>query len=208
MIPLLVDFSGRCVLICGGGEVATRKAGFFLPEAEVTVVSRSFASSLVRTGARLVEADLEQLDDDGLRALCSVAFLVVAATSDPALNGRIVRAARAEGVLANSASGSGGDVQLPAVARGKRYVVAVGTGGDSPGMARFLRESIQEAYPRLDEMVALQARLRGRLHEQYPDQQQRSVLLRAVLEDRKIWAALDESEDQAWALVEARYLHA
>lgn len=208
MIPLLVDLSGRCVLICGGGEVATRKAAFFLPEAEVTVVSRSFASSLVTTGARLVEADLDGLDDDGLRALCSGAFLVVAATSDPALNGRIVRAARSEGVLANSASGAGGDVQLPAVARGRRYVIAAGTGGDSPGMARFLRESIQTAYPRLDEMVALQVRLRGRLQEECPDQQQRSALLRAVLEDPMVWEALEEGEDRAWAVVEARYLHA
>ncbi len=208
MIPLLIDLSGRCVLICGGGEVAARKAAFFLPEAEVTVVSRSFASPLLRSGARLVEADLDLLDDTGLRALCSGAYLVVAATSDPALNGRIVRAARSEGVLANSASGAGGDVQLPAVARGERYVVAIGTGGESPGMARFLRETIEQAFPRLDEMIALQARLRRRLQDGFPDQQQRSSLLRAVLEDGEIWAALGQGEDSAWALVEDRYLHA
>jgi precorrin-2 dehydrogenase / sirohydrochlorin ferrochelatase len=208
MIPLLVDLSGRCVLICGGGDVAARKAAFFLPEAEVTVVSRSFATPLLRSGARLVEADLDRLDDAGLRALCSDAHLVVAATSDPALNGRIVRAARSEGVLANSASGAGGDVQLPAVARGERYMIAVGTGGESPGMARFLRESIERMYPRIDQMIALQARLRSRLQDEIPDQRQRSALLRDVLEDREIWAALDEGDDQAWALAEGRYLHA
>lgn len=208
MIPLLVDLSARCVLICGGGEVAARKAAFFLPEAEVTVVSRSFVPSLIGSGARLVEADLDRLDEAGLRALCSDARLVCAATSDPALNGRIVRAARCEGVLANSASGAGGDVQLPAVARGQRYVVAVGTGGESPGMARFLREVIEEAYPRLDEMIALQARLRSRLRDEVPDQRQRSSLLRNVLEDKAVWAALDEGEDRAWTLVEERYLHA
>ncbi len=87
-------------------------------------------------------------------------------------------------------------------------MVAVGTGGESPGMARFLRESIERAYPRLDEMIALQTRLRCRLQDEIPDQRQRSTLLRAVLEDREIWAALDEGDDQAWALVEGRYLHA
>lgn len=208
MIPLLVDLSGRCVLICGGGDVAARKAAFFLPEAAVTVVSRSFATPLLRSGARLVETDLDRLDDAGLRALCSSADLVVAATSDTALNGRIVRAARSEGVLANSASGGGGDVQLPAVARGERYVVAVSTGGESPGIARFLRESIERMYPRLDEMIALLARFRAGLQDEIPDQGQRSILLRAVLEDREIWAALDEGNEQAWALVEGRYLHA
>ncbi len=207
MIPLLIDFSGRCVLICGGGEVAARKAAFFLPETEVTVVSRSFAPSLLRSGARLVEAELDRLDDDGLRALCSGASIVVAATSDLALNGRIVRAARSAGVLTNSVSGAGGDVQLPAVARGERYIVAVGTGGESPGMARFLRETIERAFPRLDEMIALQSRLRHRLQDMLPDQQQRSSVLRAVLEDGDVWKALEEGEDRAWELVEERYLH-
>ena len=207
MIPLLVDLSGRCVLICGGGEVAARKAAFFLPEAEVTVVSRSFVSSLTGSGARLVEAELDRLDDAGLRALCSGARLVVAATSDPALNGRIVRAARSEGVLANSASGAGGDVQLPAVTRGERYVVAVGTGGESPGVARFLREAIEEAFPGLDGMISLQARIRSRLRDEVSDQGRRSSLLRAVLEDGEVWAALGEGEEPAWRLVEERYLH-
>ena len=87
-------------------------------------------------------------------------------------------------------------------------MVAVGTGGESPGMARFLREAIEEAYPRLDEMIALQARLRSRLRDEVPDQRQRSSLLRAVLEDKAVWAALDEGEDRAWTLVEERYLHA
>lgn len=207
MIPLLVDLSGRCILICGGGEVAARKAAYFLPEARVSVVSRSFESSLLRSGARLVEADLAGLDDAGLRALCSDADLVVAATSDPALNGRIVRAARSEGVLANSASGAGGDVQLPAVARGERYVVAVGTGGESPGVARFLREAIERSYPHLDRMIALQARLRACLGSRVPDQRERSARLRAVLDDDEVWAALGDGEERAWALVEGRYLH-
>ncbi len=75
-------------------------------------------------------------------------------------------------------------------------------------MARFLRESIERTYPRLDEMIALQARLRCRLQDEIPDQRQRSSLLRAVLEDCEIWASLDEGEERAWALVEGRYLHA
>lgn len=208
MIPLLVDLTGRSVLICGGGEVAARKAAYFLPEADVTIVSRSFSDRLLGMGARMVEADLERLDEEDLRKLCSAAALVIAATSDHALNERIAHAARAEGVLVNAASGESGDVHLPAVARGERYVLAIGTGGESPGMARFLRDGIERIYPHLDRMIALQARLRRRLPGVIGDQGRRSSVLRAVLEDGTIWAALDEGEDSAWALVEARYLHA
>lgn len=208
MIPLLVNLTGRSVLICGGGEVAARKTAFFMPEADVTVVSRSVSAPIARSGARLIEADLDELDETGLRELCRGAVIVVAATSDPALNGRLARAARAEGALVNSATGADGDVHLPAVARGERYVIAVGTGGDSPGMARFLRESIERMYPFLDRMIALQGRLRRHLIGQQPDQRQRSRVLRAALEDGELWSALGEDEERAWALAEARYLHA
>ena len=138
MIPLLLDLAGRHVLVCGGGEVAARKTAFFLPETGVTVVSRSFHSFLRESDARLVEADLDELGDEELQVLCAGMFLVIAATPDPNLNDRIVRAARRTGAHANSATG-GGDVHLPAVSRGERFLVAVATGGDSPGMARFLR---------------------------------------------------------------------
>ena len=43
MIPLMIDLAGKKVVIFGGGEVGARKARFFAPEAEVTVISRSFS---------------------------------------------------------------------------------------------------------------------------------------------------------------------
>lgn len=207
MIPLLLDLTGRRVLIVGGGEVAARKAGAFVEEAEVTVVSRSFHPSLPDGVAR-VEADIAGMSDLELRELCEDAFLVIAATSDLALNDRVVRAATAVGAHTNNASGTPGDVQLPAVSRGDRYVIAVSTGGESPGVARFLREAIERWYPTLDEMIELQGRLRSELLTRCGDQRKRSAVLRCVLEDDEVWAALGGEKGQAWRLVEARYLHA
>jgi len=207
MIPLLLDLSDQRVLIVGGGEVAARKAAYFAPEAEVTVVSRSFHPSMPG-GVRRVESDLSELSDPALRLLCEGAFLVIAATSDTALNDRIVRAAAAAGAHSNSASGTPGDVQLPAVSRGDRYVIAVSTGGESPGVARFLREAIEARFPALDRMIELQGRLRSELRARCGDQRERSAVLRRVLEDGEVWDALGRGDGQAWRLVEARYLHA
>ena len=46
MIPLFIDCSGRRVVIFGGGAVAARKAAYFVQEARVLVVSRSFVQKL------------------------------------------------------------------------------------------------------------------------------------------------------------------
>ncbi len=206
MIPLLFDLTDQRVLIFGGGPVAARKAGAFVGRARVTVVSRSFHPSLFRDVER-VEADVSSMDDDALHSLCTEVFLVIAALSDPDLNDRVVRAARRAGAHANNAAGTPGDVQLPAVSRGERYLVAVSTAGESPGMARFLREAIERMYPSLDRMIVLQGRLRNELRGRLEDQGERSALLRRVLDDNEVWAALDQDDGRAWQLVEARYLH-
>jgi precorrin-2 dehydrogenase/sirohydrochlorin ferrochelatase len=206
MIPLLLDLTGRRVLITGGGAVAARKAEAFVGEAEVTVVSRSFHPSLSER-VRRIEADLGDLDTAALASLCEGAFLVIAATQDPSLNDRICRAASAAGALTNNASGEAGDVHLPAVARGERYVIAISTDGGSPAVSRFLREAIERCWPQLDRMIELQARLRRELRSRLDDQEQRSSRLRQVLDDREVWAALGADDAGAWKLVEGRYLH-
>lgn len=207
MIPLLFDLSDQRVLIFGGGAVAARKAAAFAGQARVCVVSRSFHPSL-SPGTERLEAEIDGMSDDELGALCSGSFLVIAATSDPALNDRIIRIARGVGAHTNNAAGTPGDVQLPAVSRGERYLVATSTAGESPGMARFLREAIERAFPSIDRMISLQGRLRNNLRARNGEQGERSDILRQVLEDREVWAILDRDEEEAWHLVEARYLHA
>ena len=87
-----------------------------------------------------------ELDVDWLRAAataaatCAGAFLVIAATSDRAVNERVHRDAEARGMLCNVA-----DVPelcnfiLPAVHREGPIAVAVSTGGASPALAKRLR---------------------------------------------------------------------
>lgn len=208
MIPLMLDLTGRRVLIFGGGDVGARKAAYFSHEAEVTVISRSFSPDLDGLAIRRREADLSALSDDALRGLLSGAFLAVAATPDPDLNDRIGRLCAGAAVLFDNAAGKPGDVIVPSVVRGSRYLVAISTRGKSPAVSRYLRMRLEAEYASLDAMIDLQDEVRSMLKEAEPVQAKRSRILWSILEDGEVWKALAADYGRGRAMAIERYLHA
>jgi precorrin-2 dehydrogenase/sirohydrochlorin ferrochelatase len=208
MIPLMLDLTGRRVLIFGGGDVGARKAAYFEHEAEVTVISRSFSPALDGLAIRRQEADLSTLPDEALRGLLQGAFLAVAATPDTGLNDRIGRVCAGSGVLFNNAAGVPGDVIIPSVVRGSRYLVAISTHGKSPAVSRYLRMRLETEYADLDRMIDLQDEMRSMLREVEPVQAERSRILWSILRDEEVWGALASDYERARAMAIERHLHA
>jgi precorrin-2 dehydrogenase/sirohydrochlorin ferrochelatase len=192
--PLFVDFTGKKVVIFGGGAVGERKAAYFAG-ADVTVVSREFTPGLqAMPGIRPVVADVTARTVPGL---IEGAFLVVAATGDSALNSEIARIAGNKGILVNAAEG-GSDVILPSKIVQGDITLAISTGGHSPAMARYLRRRLEESLGKeLSDMVRLQSELREALKKEVPSQDERERLLWKVLGDRSIWDALKTSYNDA-----------
>jgi len=207
MLPLILDLSGKKVVIFGGGPVGARKAAFFQGECRVVVASRSFGREIGDMDVERVSVDLDTASDADLGALMEGAFLVVAAVGDPAMNDRIRRIAQASGLLCNSASGGPGDVIIPSVERGRSHLVAVTTFGRSPAMARFIRERFSRDAPEMDLMIDLQERVRETLLGTEPSQERRSAILTGILGDRAAWEALSQGSDAAWEYVGRTYLH-
>ncbi|HON40697.1 MAG TPA: bifunctional precorrin-2 dehydrogenase/sirohydrochlorin ferrochelatase [Methanoculleus sp.] len=208
MIPLMLDLTGRRVLIFGGGDVGARKAAYFEHEAEVTVISRSFSPRLDGLAVRRHETDLASLPDDAIGELLDGAFLAIAATPDPALNNRIGRLCASAGVLFNNAAGKPGDVIIPSVVRGRNYLIAISTGGKSPAVSRYLRMRLESEYADLDRMIDLQEEMRSILRETEPVQAERSRTLWKILLDDEIRELLALDYGRARELAIARYLHA
>jgi precorrin-2 dehydrogenase/sirohydrochlorin ferrochelatase len=206
MIPLVHDLSGKNVVIFGGGRVGARKAAFFLPEAEVTVISNSFSPLLSGLGGQRITLDLSSLDDRELSHLLDGVFLAVAATPDQDLNNRIGKICREQGVLFNNAAGEPGDILIPSVIRGEHHLLAISTRGASPAVARFLREHLEASLPDLDRMITLQERLRTALREKESDPERRRTITRQALHDPSLWEALAKGEELAWRIVQERYL--
>jgi siroheme synthase, N-terminal domain len=154
MIPLMIDFTGKKVIIFGGGVVGARKARYFANEADVIVYSRSFHPEFQEIPVKTEVCNLTR-DLETLRNMIHHASLVIAATSDPELNGLIESACTHEHIWCNVAAGKQGDVVLPAKISGNRYVIAVSTSGSVPAVSRLIREEIENTFPDLDDLILL-----------------------------------------------------
>jgi precorrin-2 dehydrogenase / sirohydrochlorin ferrochelatase len=196
MIHLLLDLKGKKAVVFGGGEVGLRKAKYLASEAEVTVVSRQFVPGFIGSDVRQVVDDI----DRELITWVEGADLVVAATNDPELNGRIAALAREKGRPCNRADGPS-TFLIPSVVVRENYSVAISTGGRSPGMAKFLRLKLDDLLgPQYDGMVRLQEELRSAARSTIPEQRERERFLWEVLEDPAVWDLLGSDPAAAKAL--------
>lgn len=160
-IPLIVDLTGRRCLVVGGGPVAARRARALIDAgAQVRVISPSLTRALRdAVDAGEVEwRDREHRDDDAVG--CTV---VVAATDDVGVNRAVAADAAHHGALCNRADrAEEGDVVVPAALHRDDLVVAVSTGGTSPGLAAVVRDEIEDRFgPEWGHLAALLGELRG-----------------------------------------------
>lgn len=205
MIPLYHDFTGRTVLIFGGGPIGARKARRFAAEARVVVVSPAFGADDFG-GAELVRARPTPGDVAGWFDRTAPA-LAVAATDDDAVNDAVAAAARERGVLVNQADRSaatGGDgtgaaadlagppvdVVVPATVADGDVRVAISTGGRSPALAKYLRERIESTVDGAEGMAELTGDLRAELRSSDLDPATRRDAVRAVVRDSEVWKGL------------------
>jgi len=199
MIPLLHDFTDETVLVVGGGPVGARKARRFAAEADVVVISPEFADRDFGATAKVRAAP----DADDIRTWVSRTepALVVAATDDAAVNDAAERAARDNGALVNRAddhSEAGfGTVVVPATVRDDPVVVALATGGASPALSKYLRESFESEFENAGAMAELTGQLRTELKATGMSPTERRDAVRTVVRSDEVWKALDSGRSKA-----------
>ena len=174
--PLFVELGDRPCLVVGGGPVAARKAAMLREfGAAVTVVAPELNGRDVRFPANADGRDVcwvrrafEDQDVEGQT-------LVVAATDDGELNGRVAALCRARGIPVNVVDDPKNCTFIfPAVFRKGPIVAAVSSGGASPVAAKLLRDKVARLVP--DDFaaaVASQGARRRELKLNYPDPQVR-----------------------------------
>ncbi len=143
-LPLFVNLRGKRCLIAGGGAVAARKAKLLLRAgADITVVATAVSDELKALGERLTIVEAPFSAD-----LCRGAALVIAATDRDDLNRQVAAAARMENVWCNVVDDPVRSTCLmPAIVDRSPVVVAIGTAGTAPVLARRLKRQIESWLP-------------------------------------------------------------
>ncbi|MDY9927061.1 bifunctional precorrin-2 dehydrogenase/sirohydrochlorin ferrochelatase [Methanosarcina sp.] len=200
-LPLMLDLSGRKIVIFGGGSVGERKAELFCGCADTVVVSLDFSERLqeleVSGQVRLLMLDLTAAADSELREIISGAFLVIPATSSSELNRKITDIAGESDILINQVDALG-SVVIPSVIKRGDLVIGISTLGHSPAVSKYTRRRIEGVItPAYSDMIRLQDELRSYLKLHVKEQRKRKALLWKVLESESVWNGFSESYEKA-----------
>lgn len=160
-MPLMLDMKNKKVLIIGGGKIGGRKASTFLRYgALVTCISPelddSFSSLDVNHIKGYYQDDLDGFD------------IIVAATDDYDLNGRIYKKAHEMKKLCMTVDHiNPSDFDFMAVRQKRDLTIAVSTGGGSPGFSKEIVSSLMKSVSSedLDSLETMIKKRRERLNQ-------------------------------------------
>lgn len=140
-----MDIAGKKCVVVGGGDVAARKIARLLDcGARVCVVSPNLVPELEKLKKdRLIE----HIQDEYRADYLNDAALVIGATDDEKINASISLDARARSVPVNIVDDPQKcDFILPSLIERGDLMIACSTGGQSPALARHLREELESVY--------------------------------------------------------------
>ena len=188
MSPILLSPGNRLVTVFGGGRVALRKCRHF-DGFRIRVVSEEVMPELRELAEEVL---IDSIDRDNVLRYIGGSDIVVAATSDHALNDMIRDTAMSRGIMTNSAHG-GGDVLIPSTLHRDGWTVCVSSEGRVPAFPPYVIERIDETLdPSYDAMLALLVDLRVVIRGRIPTQPGRAEFLAGVLADEDVWDLLRE----------------
>jgi uroporphyrin-III C-methyltransferase/precorrin-2 dehydrogenase/sirohydrochlorin ferrochelatase len=148
-LPIFLRLHDRRVVVVGGGAVAARKAELLLQcSARVTLVAPELTAACVALLGGAPRGRIEHLGVAFDAAHLEGASLVIAATDSAAVNAAVADAAGARNIPVNVVD----DLErstfiLPAIIDRSPVIVAVGSQGTAPVLARRLREQLEALLP-------------------------------------------------------------
>ncbi len=148
--PLFLSLEGRTVAVIGGGSVAARRVEKLLPfGCAVTVVAPEGTAMLAALAA---EKKIRWLRRPYRTGDCAGAFLVLAATGDPAVNQTVCREAKALGIPVNTADDKAAcDFYFPGLVVTEELVIGVTASGKDHGLVKRTVEELQQFWKEASE---------------------------------------------------------
>jgi len=197
-VPVVLDLAGRRCVIVGGGQVAERKIAALLPSGADLLVVAPKVTARIRELAR--RRRVRWLRARYRPLYLKQARLALAATSDPVTNRRVARDAGRLGLFVNVADDPGlCTLVMTAMLRRGDLLVAVSTAGQSPALARSLRDDLAVRIgPEYGEYVRIVGSIRRRLRASVGDPRDRARRLRRVLAAPLLARLRSGRRQEAW----------
>jgi uroporphyrin-III C-methyltransferase/precorrin-2 dehydrogenase/sirohydrochlorin ferrochelatase len=163
-LPVFLQLRSARAVIVGGGRIAARKADPLLKAgARLTVVAPRLHEDLA---SRAAAGELTHLAESFVPAHLDGAAIAIAATGLRDVNTTVADAARQRNVPVNVVDDASLSTFIfPAVIDRSPIVVAVGSSGQAPVLARWVRERIEAILPAgLGALARFMGERRGRIH--------------------------------------------
>lgn len=197
--PVNLDIADRNCLVVGGGRVGARKAaGLVKAGAQVTVISPIFNPCLLEIKSiKLIRRTYCRSDLKDM-------FLVFSAIDDPAISQKIYHDAEQLNILCNVADQPRiCNFILPAVASRGDLSIAVSTSGQSPALAKKLRQDFENQFgPEYADFLILMGALRKKLLAKAHQPEEHQQIFNQLIESDLIEKIRDQDIDAINALLE------
>lgn len=196
----LVGLDDRRCVVVGGGAIAARKvAGLIAAGVRPVVISPTLQEDLVELQST---SKIEHLPRGYHPGDLEGAFLVIAASDDPALNQQVWEAASGAGILVNVVdSPAMCNFFTPAVVRRGDFVLSIATGGTAPALGARLRWEMESSFgSEYETMTNWCAALRPVMMEVFSDPHERAAGWYALVDSPvlNLLAAGQFAKARAW----------
>jgi uroporphyrin-III C-methyltransferase/precorrin-2 dehydrogenase/sirohydrochlorin ferrochelatase len=200
--PAFIDLKNQPCLVVGAGEVALRKTRLLLAAgAKITVIAPAQHAEFAAMADRIIfhQRPYQAGDEAGMR-------LVIAATSDSAVNTVVHAACETASILVNVVDDPDHcRFIVPSIVDRSPLMIAISSGGHAPVLARQLRARIEAWLPH---GYGILARLAGDLREKVKnrfagDERARRRFWEAALDGVAAEKALAGDEDAARLALES-----
>ena len=174
--PMFLQMAGRRVVIAGGGEQAAQKSRLMLKtEAEIVLLAQGGIDEELEglIGEGRIRLDQSPITPEHFRG----AALVFIATGCPGMDAALHDLSQVAGALTNVVDQPDlCDAITPSIVDRDPVVVAIGTEGTAPVLARQIKTRMEEMLePRLGDLAALVGRLRGAAAHRLGPRQRRDL---------------------------------
>ena len=146
LFPMFLKLERRRCVVVGAGRIAEQKLGSLLSAGASVRVIAPAASARIQQLAH--HEQIEWVKRAFVAGDLGGAYLVIAATGDPAVNERVYREAELRGVLCNSVDEPDRcHFYYPALVRRGDLQIAISTAGRSPALAQRIRADLEKQFP-------------------------------------------------------------